>query len=145
MRGRAWTLGFLAASVAYLVASLTFPFGNVARPGPGFFPVGVGLFLCLAAGTLALGAARGAAGPAATPGADARMRVIVTAAALIGFCLLLPWIGYPLCAFLFVALLLRQLGGTRWPGALVTAAVSAFLSHYLFGVLLGVPLPGGPF
>ena len=118
-----------------------FPFGNVARPGPGFYPVGVGIFLCLAAGALVLGAARGAPVGAGTPGrgpaADARARVIVTAAGLVGFCLLLPWIGYPVCAFLFVALLLRRLGGTRWPGVVVTAAVSAFLSHYVFAVLAG--------
>jgi putative tricarboxylic transport membrane protein len=111
----------------------------------------VGIFLCAAAGALVLGAARDTAAPAgaAEPRAgltpDARARVIVTTAGLIGFCLLLPWIGYPVCAFLFVALLLRRLGGARWPSVVVSAAVSAFLSHYVFAVLLGVPLPSGPF
>jgi putative tricarboxylic transport membrane protein len=147
MRGRAWPLGFLGASGAYLTLSLTFPFGNVARPGPGFFPVGVGVFLCLAAAALTVAALRG--GPAgvavAGPAADARGRVAATLAGLVGFCLLLPWIGYAACAFLFVALLLRFLGGARWPGVLITAALSALLTHYVFGVLLGVPLPGGAF
>jgi hypothetical protein len=68
----------------------------------------------------------------------------VTVAALVGFCLLLPWAGYPACAFLFVALLLRRLGGGGWASVVLTAALSALLTYYVFAVLLGVPLPTGP-
>jgi hypothetical protein len=148
MRGRAWALGFLAASAVYLAVALTFPFGNVAKPGPGFYPVGVGVFLCVAAAALAVGLLRGdavvaAAGSALPPGA--RARVATTVGGLLGFCLLLPWIGYGLSAFLFVAVVLRQLGGGGWPVAVLIAAVSAAASSYVFGVLLGVPLPRGPF
>ena len=147
MHGRAWTLGFVGASAAYLAMALGFPFGNVAKPGPGFFPVGVGIFLCLTAAALTIAALRGVPVGGAVPGlaAGARGRVAATVAGLVGFGLLLPWIGYPACACLFVALLLRYLGGTGWPGALVTGVLSALLTHYLFGVLLGVPLPRGPF
>jgi hypothetical protein len=146
MRERAWALGFLAASGAYLAASLLFPLGTVPRPGPGFFPVGVGLFLCGVTAALAVALLRRpAAGRIAAVPADARRRVLTTVAALAGFCLLLPWLGYPACAFLFVALVLRRLGDGGWAGVLLTAALSALGSHYLFAVLLGVPLPRGPF
>jgi putative tricarboxylic transport membrane protein len=146
MRDRVWTLGVLAASGAYLAAALTFPLGTVARPGPGFFPVGVGVFLCLVAATLLVAALRGR-GVAAVPSLEAGAggRVVATVAGLVGFCLLMPWIGYPVCAFLFVALLLRRLGGAGWFGAVITAALSAIVSYYVFGVVLGVPLPSGPF
>jgi putative tricarboxylic transport membrane protein len=145
-RERAWALGFLVASGAYLAASLGFPLGSVVKPGPGFFPVGVGVFLCLAAAALALALGRGPALTTAAPlPPDARARVATTVLALVGFCLLLPWVGYAACAFAFVALLLRRLGGTAWPGVVVTAALSALASAYVFGVLLGVPLPRGPF
>ena len=145
MRGRAWTLGFLAASGAYLAMALTFPLGTVARPGPGFFPVGVGVFLCLAAAALAMAGFRSAAAPVPRLAPDERARVVATVAGLAGFCLLMPWLGYPACAFLFVALLLRRLGGSAWPVAVIIAALSALLTHYVFGILLGVPLPRGPF
>jgi Tripartite tricarboxylate transporter TctB family len=147
MRGRAWTLGFLAASGAYLAMALTFPLGTVAKPGPGFFPVGVGVFLCLAAAVLIIAGLRPApaGAPVSKPSRDERARVMATVAGLVGFCLLMPWLGYPACAFLFVALLLRRLGGSAWPGVVITAALSALLTHYVFGVLLGVPLPRGPF
>jgi hypothetical protein len=146
MRGRAWTLAVLAASGAYLAVALTFPLGTMARPGPGFFPVGVGVFLCLLAATLVTAALRRAAvGAAPSIDAESGARVAATVAGLIGFCLLMPWVGYPACAFLFVALLLRRLGHLGWLGAGFTAALSALVSYYVFAVLLGVPLPGGPF
>jgi hypothetical protein len=145
MRGHAWTLGVLAASGAYLAVALTFPLGSVTRPGPGFFPVGVGVFLCLVAAVLVVTTRRRGVATAPSMDAAAGGRVLTTVAGLGGFCLLLPWIGYPSCAFVFVALLLRRLGGAGWAGALVTAALSAFVSYYAFGVVLGVPLPVGPF
>ena len=147
MRERAWGLGFLVASGAYLAASLGFPLGDVVKPGPGFFPVVVGVFLCLAAAALMIGRRRGA--PAGTGVAslsrDARARVSATILGLVAFCLLLPWVGYPACAFLFIALLLRRLGGAGWPGVVITAILGAVVSYYVFGVLLGVPFPSGPF
>jgi putative tricarboxylic transport membrane protein len=143
MRARAWSLGFLGASVAYLAGALTFPLGSIDRPGPGFFPVGVGAFLCLSALATAV---FGLAGPTAAGLHTATVaRVAVTVAALVGFCLLLPWLGYPICAFVFVTLLMRRLAGVGWPGAVVTAVLSSLATFYLFGVVLGVPLPRGPF
>ena len=140
---RGVALAFLAASVAYLALAFVFPFGTLARPGAGFFPVGVGVFLCVAA--LGVMVAGFRVLPAVTEplAAEARMRVAATGAALAGFCLLLPWLGYPVCAFLFVAAVLRRLGGGRWVPVVITAAISAAISHYVFAVLLSVPLPGG--
>jgi putative tricarboxylic transport membrane protein len=146
MRERAWALGFLAVSGVYLAVSLGLPLGSVAKPGPGFFPVGVGVFLCLAAGALTAMLGRGPRlirGPGVA--ADARTRVAATVLGLVGFCLLLPWVGYPVCAFLFVTLLLRRLGDFGWAVVVLTATVAAIATSYVFGVLLGVPLPRGLF
>jgi putative tricarboxylic transport membrane protein len=148
MRERVASVLFLAASGLYLVGSLTFPLGSAARPGPGFFPAGIGVFLCAVALLVLIAAFRARPALAPTDSApamprDARMRVIATAGGLAGFCLLLPWIGYPLAAFGFVTLLLKRLGGGQWLGALAVAFISAAASYYLFAVLLGVPLPRG--
>jgi putative tricarboxylic transport membrane protein len=148
MRGRAWALGFPAASAVYLGVSLTFPLGDVAKPGPGFYPVGVGIFLAVAAAALAASLLRGLPVVAAVGQplpAGGRARVAATLGGLVAFALLLPWIGYALSAFVFVAVVLRYLGGGRWPAALLVAAGAAAVSQYGFGVLLGVPLPRGPF
>jgi putative tricarboxylic transport membrane protein len=140
---RSIALGFVLASAGYLALSLGYPFGSVAKPGAGFFPVAVGVFLCAAAAAVMLVGFRRATAGAVAVDTVARARVMATAAALVGFCLLVPWLGYPICALAFVAVLLRRLGGTRWPGALVTAALSAAISYYVFAVLLAVPLPRG--
>jgi hypothetical protein len=108
--------------------------------------VGVGLFLCVAAAALAIGTLRGRpSGVGMSLSADARARVLTTVAALMGFCLLVPWLGYTACAFLFVTLVMRRLGDSGWTAVILTAVLSAVGSHYLFAVLLGVPLPRGPF
>ena len=54
MSQRSVALGFVLASAGYLALSLAYPFGSVAKPGAGFFPVAVGVFLCAAAATVML-------------------------------------------------------------------------------------------
>lgn len=136
-------LAVLAASAVYLVNGSSLVLGTTARPGPGFFPLGVGVFGAAVALAWVVTAFRRS--PAAAGGApigDARARVVAGAALLIGFCLVLPWIGYPLSALLFTGVLLRALGG-RWLSAGTIALASALASYYLFGAVLGVPLPRG--
>jgi putative tricarboxylic transport membrane protein len=150
VRELAAPLVFLALSGLYLATSLTFPLGSTARPGAGFFPAAVGVYLCALAVVVTIATWRRAwrRGPAvrgAAMAAEARMRVTATMAALTGFCVALGWLGYPASAFLFTALLLRTLGRGRWPSVLVAALLAAAASYYLFAVLLGVPLPRGLF
>lgn len=140
---RVVALAVLAAAGVYLANAWPLPQGMAARPGPGLFPVAVGLFGMLVALTWLVSAFRrapAAAGPSIP--ADGGGRVIATALALVGFCLVLPWLGYALVAFLFAGALLRRLGA-GWTGALLIALGSAAVSYYLFAVLLGVPLPRG--
>jgi len=139
-------LTVLAASGVYLGSALPLPHGTAARPGPGFFPLAVGVFGAIIAFVWVVTTFRRApltVGIRTVP-AEARWRVIGTATVLVGFCLLLPWTGYPLAAFLFTSLVLRGLGA-QWGSALVIGLVSAAVSYYFFGVLLEVPLPRGPF
>ena len=140
-------LAMLVVSATYLFYSLRMPLGTVARPGAGFYPAAVGVFACgVALVVTAIAFRRAAVGggeieTTETASAD-RGPVWLTVATLAGFTLLMPWIGYPLAALLFVAVLLRQLGA-GWRGALLAAVLSAEGSYYLFAILLGVSLPQG--
>jgi putative tricarboxylic transport membrane protein len=144
MTERLVALAVVAASGAYLLSGLALPLGTTAKPGPGFFPLAIGAFGAIMALVWTAAAFRRAPAAAAEPTtpADARGRVLATAAALIGFCFLLRWVGYPVAALVFMTLLLRWLGA-GWRGAVVTGIASAAVSYYLFGVLLNVPLPHG--
>jgi putative tricarboxylic transport membrane protein len=143
---RAVPLVLLAAAGVYLALALGLPFGAVARPGAGFYPVIVGVFaivVALAATVSAFRTAPRAETDAANVDAAARRRVMISVVALAVFCLALPWVGYPAAAFAFVAVVLRYLGG-RWTTALLTGVLSSAGSYGLFAVLLDVPLPRGP-
>lgn len=141
---RLLALAVLAASGTYLVNGMSLPLGTAARPGPGFFPLVVGVFGAAVALVWTVIAVRRAppAVSAAAVAPEGRRRVRMTVALLAGYCLFLPWAGFPLVALGFVGFLLRWLGG-RWTEAWVIALVSALGSYYLFGALLGVPLPRG--
>jgi len=145
MLDRLLALAVLVASGVYLTNAWPLPTGTTARPGAGFYPLAVGMFGAVVALAWLVGALRRA--PAVTAAAadlspGAHRRVGAAVGLLAGFCLLLPWTGYPPVAFLFTGLLLRELGA-GWASAVVIALVSAAASYYLFSVLLGVPLPRG--
>lgn len=144
MVARVLALAVLLVAGGYLAHGLSLARGTAARPGPGFFPLAVGVFVVSVACGFVVLAFRGAvasAGPARTAAGGGR-RAAATTAALLGFCLLLPWLGYPASALLFVGVLLRCLGA-GWGAAVLTAVLGAAGSYYLFATLLGVPLPGG--
>jgi putative tricarboxylic transport membrane protein len=141
---RAVPLILLVAAGVYLTVALRLPFGEAARPGAGFYPVIVAVFAIVVALVATASAFRGAPGAGAVElDAAPRRRVMITVVALVAFCLVLPWVGYPAAAFAFVTVVLRYLGG-RWTTALLTGVLSSAGSYGLFAVLLDVPLPHGP-
>jgi putative tricarboxylic transport membrane protein len=143
---RAVPLVLLVAAGVYLTLALRLPFGAAARPGAGFYPVivaGFAVLVALAATASAFRSAPGAETKAVELDAAARRRVVISVVALVAFCLVLPWVGYPAAAFAFVAVVIRYLGA-RWTAALLTGALSSAASYVLFAVLLDVPLPRGP-
>jgi putative tricarboxylic transport membrane protein len=137
----------VAAAGAYLTQALALPYGTAARPGAGFFPTLVAIFACAVGVMMAvrafLATAPAGAPREAGPGPAARGRALSTIVVLAAFCLLLPWVGYPLAAFGFVTVLLQRLGSAARTAAII-GALTATVSFYVFGVLLDVPLPRGP-
>ena len=142
MTDRLAALVFLVAGGGYLVLAMPYPRGVAAKPGAGFFPLMVGVFVCLVAVAFVIETFRRVPPRGEDLPYEARVRVASTAGALIAFCLLLPWAGYPAVTLLFAAAMLRALGAS-WTVALATAAVSAGASYYLFAKVLSVPLPQG--
>ena len=144
MLARAVPLVLLVSAAVYLTLALRLPFGAAERPGAGFYPVIVGVFATVVALAATASAFRSAAGATVVElDAASRRRVVITVLALVAFCLVLPWVGYPAAAFAFVAVVLRSLGA-RWTTALLTGALSSAGSYGLFAILLDVPLPRGP-
>lgn len=139
--GASALLGF---SVFYLVHAVRLPLGSAEQPGPGMFPVLVGtVLLACSTAFLIQGAGRRAVSAGVPPG-EAQRRVAGVTGAMVAFCLALPRDGYGLAVLGLLIVLLRLLGARRWTVIVVVALLATAGSYYLFAVMLGVPLPAGP-
>jgi hypothetical protein len=123
----------------YLQQALGLPLTQIGRPGPGLFPVVVGTLCLTAAAGIAWEARRELAPVPEESRGGARAGLL--ALALAGFCLALPWLGYLVTTLLLLTAVVRLAGESRWPVAVATAVAFTAGSAYLFGRVLGVPLP----
>lgn len=132
----------LLLSGLYLVLSLRLPLGTVEEPGPAFFPLLTGLLMLAGGLGLAGEVGRGRHQPGAGETSSTR-RAGAVAAALTGFCLALPLVGYPASVFGLLLVTLRLFGLSRWTVAAAASLALTAASWYLFAAVLGVPLPAG--
>jgi putative tricarboxylic transport membrane protein len=131
-------LAAAGAFATYQAAML--PFGSIAQPDSGFFPLCIAVLITVfALGVLAdPPEAQGEATVHAKPSSSVGAMV----AALVVYVFLLKPVGFVLCTVALTLLMLRYEGGFRWRTALSIAAPSAFVCDVLF-TRLGVPLPAG--
>jgi hypothetical protein len=145
----------LAVGLVYEIMALNMPRGRLSYPGPGLFPMIIGIFLVATAlGCLLqeiLPRKRGA-GPSVSPlpnqdaAAPANRNVIKTfqlMALMIGYTLVLKPLGFLISIFAFMVVAIRIFGYRRWVPALAMAAVIAGISYVSFVLWLKVPLPLG--
>jgi hypothetical protein len=139
----------LVVGVAALVQARTLPFGSIAAPGPGFFPLTLSIGLALIGAVLVARAALAGGGPDAVaagtaPAAGARARLVIVVGAMFAYAAALPWLGFVLTTFALMVVLFRVVESHRWTTAVIESIASAALSHVVFRTWLGVRLPPGP-
>lgn len=140
----AFFAGIALFCAIYLAWALRMPFGGVRNPGPGFFPVtlglaGVAISLGFIVHALAKGPLlRGAPMPKAVL---ARLAGYVVAVGL--YAATQSIVGSYVGIFVLVFVLSRLSGLPGLAKPLALAAVCAAVAYVLFGVILGVPLPLG--
>ena len=146
----------LAVGLVYEIMALNMPRGGLSYPGPGLFPMIVGIFLIATAlGCLIqeiLSRKRRGEGPSASPlpdrdsAAPPRRNVKKTfqlMALMIVYTLALKPLGFLICICAFLVVAIRIFGYRRWAPALAMAAVIAGISYVSFVLWLKVPLPLG--
>ena len=119
-----------------------YPLGSLQEPGPGYVPLLIALFLGAMGLLIALWGAKSTPLAAVRWPEAARAAVIVAACAIGTFAL--EHIGYRLTT---IALLIFFLGVLERKRPLPVALVAVgfgFISYYVFGDLLKVPLPVSP-
>jgi putative tricarboxylic transport membrane protein len=128
-----------------LFESRKLSFGALRLPHTGFFPkILLGLLLLLSLICL-VPVLRGQAPDtrAEKIPAEGWLLIGATLVTLVGFALVLEWLGFLLSTFFLMVLLLRAVEAPPWPRVTLVALVTTGASYVIFAWLLGVPLPAG--
>jgi len=145
----------LAVGVIYETMALGMPRGNLAYPGPGLFPMVIGVFMiAMALGCLVQEFLPGkqAKGPASAPAPIEEpavpeerdvMKTVQLTALMIAYIFALKPLGFPIAICIFLAIAIRIFGYRKWLPALAMAAVITAVSYVSFVIWLAVPLPMG--
>ena len=135
-------LMFLVIGLAFAWGATEYSFGSSDKPGPGYFPFGLGLLLALL-GSMVLFKALSIESEGGDPiGRIAWKPLLLIPLAVAGFGLLLPRLGLMLCLPPLALMTIWAGGAFRWRQALRHALVLAAASWVLFvwGLKLAIPL-----
>ena len=146
----------LGLSIAMLVMTRDLPHSPLVPIGPDFYPrivliVGALLSAILVAADIVTNLrGRGATAAAPSPAPAAKRNyalVLLTFIVFTVYVALLPWLGYRIATFLFVAVeqavLERPASRRRWVVVFITAAATSFVTYVVFEQYLQVLLPRG--
>jgi len=135
-------LMFVLLGLTFAWASTEYSFGSSARPGPGYFPFGLGVLLALL-GALVLFKALTIESEGGAPiGAIAWRPLLVITAAIVLFGLCLPRLGLAMTLPMVVTLAAAAGDEFRWRDALLNSVVLTLGSWVIFvwGLKLVIPV-----
>ena len=132
---------FLCIGAAFAIGSLDYSFGNSARPGPAYFPFGLGVLMVILGGMVLFGALTKETPDGDPVGAFAwrPLVIILVAVALFGF--LLPRLGMLITLPLLVILSALASEEFTIKDALLNATVLTVMSWAVFSKGLGLTIP----
>lgn len=147
-RDAASALTLALVALAALLLATRLEIGSVTRPGPGFFPLVVAAALLIVSLALLAGAWPGRGADESATRADATAAtprhsgaLLLTIGALVAYVALFERLGFVLMTAALLAFLFRIIARYRWPTALGTAVVVAFMARLVFDRWLQVRLP----
>ncbi|RJR43968.1 MAG: tripartite tricarboxylate transporter TctB family protein [Desulfobacteraceae bacterium] len=139
----------LFLAVGACVMAYNMKLGTVHEPGAGLVPFGVaallglmslGLLLrCFVYGHLAIRDENPAFKGVAW------VRVLLVLCTLLGYGLVFEILGFHICTFFLVAVLLRLTASQRWWLTGTISLITVLVAYAIFELWLGCPFPRGPF
>ena len=135
-------LGVLALREGYELFALRTDMLAGAVVGDDTFPLIVGGSLLLV-GAYTLVLARWPIPPVNFPAGEVRHRMLGSAGALIGYFLIMPYLGYSISTLLGSMALFKIMGAYRWWVAILLSGLTTGALYLMFRVWLLQPLPGG--
>jgi len=136
----------LVFSIAYLAGALSLPMGRPNQPGPGIFPVVLGIAL-VAVSIFHVVKVFLAKSPAKNrdefPYGKDLLRVMGVVGVLVAYGLFLETLGYIVTTLVLFIWVLRFLGMRSWARLVLISIFGSAGSYYFFKVILSTPLPSG--
>jgi len=147
-------IGVLLFSLFYLINSSQLEMGDLSRPGPGMFPVvlgivGVVIACFLIAGTylqLQKGKEAPPEGELPPPGKEGRQaftRIVAFIVALAGLVGFYEFLGAVICFFIVTVILSKIAGMGGWGRPVLLGLCTSAGIYVLFGLWFKLPLPSG--
>ncbi len=134
----------MVLSILYLIGALGFPMGTPDQPGPGRYPLMVGILLIVASvGNLVNTLLKPTTGKLELPVGKDLGRVLAVTGGTGAYVILLPYAGHLLASFVMIFVALQTMGLSSWKMKVGFTISMALGSYYLFDVILMVPVPRG--
>ncbi|WP_431102205.1 tripartite tricarboxylate transporter TctB family protein [Roseateles noduli] len=136
-------LMFVVVGVAFAWGSATnYSFGSSARPGPGYFPFGLGVLLALLGAVVLFKALTIESEGGQPVGAFAWKPLVIVVGAIIVFGLALPRLGMIITLPLLITIASLASDEFRWRDALLSSVVLTAGSYAIFfwGLNLVIPI-----
>lgn len=133
--------GLLLIAAGFVIAEGVRLDGLASPSSAGAFPVLAGGVMAVSA--IAIGCSRVRASPPAGGHPMLPGRIALVMAMLVAFAAALPYVGFHLAAFVFLAATIRLLRGRDTLRAMVIAAASVAAIHVVFRLVFSVLLPEG--
>lgn len=135
-------LMFLTVGIAFAWGSTEYSFGSSARPGPGYFPFGLGILLSLLGGAVLFKALTLESEGGDPIGRIAWRPLLVVVAAIVLFGVALPRLGLAVTLPLLITVSALASDEFRWRDALLSSVVLTLGSWVIFvwGLKLVIPV-----
>lgn len=137
-------LMFVVVGASFAIGALNYSFGSSARPGPAYFPFGLGILLALLGGMILFEALTIETDDGEPVGAFAWKPLAVILGAVVLFGFMLPRLGMVISLPILVMISAYASEEHTWLGSLVNSVVLTVLCWAVFVVGLKLTIPLWP-
>ena len=138
---------WLLFSLILCIESYRLNIGAIRNPGPGFFPFCVGLVMA-GLSLIAIIQSERKCERKEGSGHEEPFRwwnIAIILAAILVYALVLETVGFLICTFLFVSLLLKVVEPQSWKATILGGLIMAVSADILFNLILQSQIPSGIF
>lgn len=135
-------LMFTIAGAGFAIGATNYSFGDSTRPGPAYFPFGLGILLAVLGAVILLNSFVGQPGEKPPDGAIAWRPLLVIGAGIVVFGLALPHLGMIITLPLLIGIVSLAGDQFRWRDVLLNATILTLGCWLVFikGLQLTIPL-----